>query len=65
MESIPENTPLLIVDDDTGLLASQYSKNTVFQCFKKGTEPKEYTPRPKAAKSGQFSQFDMDFSERN
>ncbi|MFC1532637.1 penicillin-binding protein 1A [Thermodesulfobacteriota bacterium] len=51
------------IDAEKGLLASPYSKKTVFQCFKKGTEPKEYTPRPKTAKSGRFSQFDMGFTE--
>jgi hypothetical protein len=35
----------------------------VFQAFKKGTEPAEYTPKPNSAKSGQFQQFDMDFDQ--
>jgi hypothetical protein len=51
------------IDAEKGLLASPHSKKTVFQSYKKGSEPKKYTPMPKAAKSGQFSQFDMDFSE--
>lgn len=59
----PESVVFAKIDKEQGLLASSYSKKTVFQAFKKGTEPREYTPRPKAAKSGQFPQFDMDFSE--
>ncbi|MFC1821999.1 penicillin-binding protein 1A [Thermodesulfobacteriota bacterium] len=57
---VPEGVVFSKIDVDTGLLASPYSKNTVFQVFKEGTEPKKYTPRPKAAKAGQFSQFDME-----
>ena len=57
----PENVVFAKIDSEKGLLASPYSKKTVFQSFKKGTEPKEYTPKPEAAKSGQFPQFDMDF----
>jgi penicillin-binding protein 1A len=58
---VPEEVVFAKIDAEKGLLASPYSKKTVFQSFKKGTEPKEYTPKPEAAKSGQFSQFDMDF----
>ena len=60
----PEGVVFTKIDAEKGLLASQYSKKTVFQSFKKGTEPKQYTPKPEAAKSGQFSQFDMDYSEK-
>ena len=59
----PEEVVFAKIDAQKGLLASPYSKETVFQAFKKGTEPTEYTPQPKAAKTGQFSQFDMDFDE--
>lgn len=58
----PDGVVFAKIDAEKGLLASPYSKKTVFQAFIKGTEPAEYTPRPKTAKSGQFSQFDMDFS---
>jgi penicillin-binding protein 1A len=57
---VPEGVVFTKIDSKTGLLASPYSKKTVFQAFKEGTEPKEYTPPPKAAKSGHFSQFDKD-----
>ncbi len=61
--AVPGGVVFAKIDAKTGLLASPYSEKTVFQAFKEGTEPKEYTPRPQAAKSGQFSQFDMDFSQ--
>jgi len=61
--AVPEGVVFAKIDAKTGLLASPYSEKTVFQAFKEGTEPKDYTPKPQAAKSGQFSQFDMDFSQ--
>jgi penicillin-binding protein 1A len=63
--SIPEGVVFVKIDAETGLLASPYSKQTVFQAFKEGTEPKEYSPRPQAAKSGEFSQFDMDNAQED
>ena len=57
---VPEGVVFTKIDSETGLLASPYSKKTVFQAFKEGTEPTEYSPRPQAAKSGNFSQFDKD-----
>ncbi|MBN1834179.1 MAG: penicillin-binding protein, partial [Deltaproteobacteria bacterium] len=48
------------IDTKTGLLAAPYSERTVFQAFREGTEPTDHTPSPKAAKSGQFSRFDME-----
>jgi penicillin-binding protein 1A len=59
----PESVVFARIDKDTGLLASPYSKETVFQSFRKGTEPTEYAPKPQAPKSGNFSEFDMDFSD--
>ncbi len=56
----PDSVVFAKIDRDTGLLASPYSKETVFQSFKKGTEPTEYATRPEAPKSGNFSEFDMD-----
>ena len=60
---VPEGVVFAKIDAKTGLLASPFSEKTVFQAFKEGMEPKEYSPRPQAAKSGQFSQFDMDFDQ--
>jgi penicillin-binding protein 1A len=42
----PEEIVFAKIDAKTGLLASTYSEKTVFQSFKKDTEPKEYTPNP-------------------
>ena len=49
------------IDASTGDLASPHSRETVFQAFKEGQEPKKHATKPKTPKSGQFSQFDMDF----
>ncbi len=57
---IPEGVVFAKIDVKTGLLASAYSDETVFQAFCAGTEPKEYTPAPESAKTGQFFQYDMD-----
>jgi len=57
---VPEGVVFAKIDAETGLLASPYSTKTVFQAFMEGTEPKEYSPQPESAKSGQFLQFDMD-----
>ncbi len=59
----PQSVVFARIDKDTGLLASPYSKETVFQSFRKGTEPTEYATKPEAPRSGNFSEFDMDFSD--
>jgi len=57
---VPEGIVFAKIDVKTGLLAGRYSKKTVFQSFKEGTEPKEYSSKPTSAKLKSFSQFDMD-----
>ncbi len=59
----PDSVVFAKIDAEKGLLASPYSKKTVFQSFKKGTEPTEYTQKPETPKAGQFQQFDMSFPE--
>ncbi len=59
----PDSVTFVKIDSESGMLPSSYSKKTVFQAFKKGMEPTEYTPKPESAKSGQFQQFDMDFDQ--
>jgi len=59
---VPKGVVFAKIDARTGLLATSYSEKTVFQAFKQGTEPKEYSARPASPKSGQFSQFDMDYA---
>ncbi len=56
----PDGVVFAKIDAKTGLLASPHSAKTVFQTFKEGTEPKKYSPKPEAPKSGQFLQYDMD-----
>jgi penicillin-binding protein 1A len=59
---VPEGVVFAKIDAQTGLLAGPHSAKTVFQAFKEGSEPQAYSEKPQAAKSGQFSQFDMDFN---
>jgi penicillin-binding protein 1A len=56
---VPEGIVFAKIDATTGLLAGPDSEKTVFQSFKEGSEPKEHSPRPRAATSGNFMQFDM------
>ncbi len=58
----PEGVVITKIDAKTGLLASPYSEKTFFQAFRKGTEPKEHSPKPGRAKRGEFFQLDMDYS---
>ena len=59
----PEGVAFWKIDAKNGKLASPYSEATVFQAFAAGTEPQEYSPKPEAAKAGQFSQFDLESTE--
>ena len=61
--AVPKGVVFAKIDAKTGLLASPYSKETVFQAFREGHEPKKYTPMPRAAKSGQFMQFEMETAQ--
>jgi penicillin-binding protein 1A len=61
---VPEGVVFAKIDSKTGLLASSYSKKTVFQAFIEGTEPKKYSPKSTSPKSGHFSQFDMDIGDK-
>jgi penicillin-binding protein 1A len=60
---VPEDVVFARIDAEKGLLASQYSKKTVFQSFVKNTEPDKYTPKPEGARPGEFQQFDMEYME--
>ncbi len=55
----PEGVVFAKIDAKTGLLAGVHSNRTVFQAFKGGTEPTEYSPSPKSPRSGQFLELDM------
>ena len=57
--AVPEGVVFAKIDAKTGLLASPFSKKTVFQAFREGTEPRKYSPRPAAPKTGEFLMYDM------
>jgi len=47
--NVPEGIVFAKIDAETGLLPIEESEKTLFECFKEGTVPKEYTPRPDTA----------------
>ena len=57
---IPKGVVFAKIDAETGLLASPYSKKTVFQAFKEGTEPKEYSSNETAPTKGEFFLYDLE-----
>ena len=57
---VPEGVVFSKIDAETGLLPIPESKKTIFECFKEGTIPKEYTPKPDAINdSAQFFKLEM------
>jgi penicillin-binding protein 1A len=57
---VPEGVTFVKIDADTGLLPIPESKETVFECFKEGTAPAQYTPKPGAiTEPEQFFKQDM------
>jgi penicillin-binding protein 1A len=49
----PEGVEFAKIDADTGLLPVPESKHVVFECFKEGTVPTEYTKRPDEARTAE------------
>ncbi len=43
---VPEGVVFCKIDAETGLLSIPESKKTIFECFKEGTVPTEYTKKP-------------------
>ena len=43
---VPEGVVFAKIDAETGKLPIPESKKTIFECFKEGTVPTEYTPKP-------------------
>jgi penicillin-binding protein 1A len=43
---VPEGVVFSQIDAQTGLLPIPESEETIFECFKEGTVPTEYTPKP-------------------
>jgi penicillin-binding protein 1A len=57
---VPEGVVFAKIDADTGKLPIAESKHTVFECFKEGTVPTEYTAKPGAVtEPEQFFKQDM------
>jgi penicillin-binding protein 1A len=44
--SVPEGVVFSKIDAETGLLPIPETKKTIFECFKEGTIPTEYTKKP-------------------
>jgi penicillin-binding protein 1A len=44
--TVPEGIVFARIDAKTGLLPIKESEKTIFECFKEGTVPTEYTPKP-------------------
>ena len=47
--NVPEGVVFAKIDAETGLLPIEESDKVVFECFKEGTVPTEYTPEPDTA----------------
>jgi penicillin-binding protein 1A len=57
---VPEGVVFTQIDAMTGLLPVAESPKTIFECFKEGTVPTEYAPRPGVAtEPEQFFKMDM------
>jgi len=57
---VPEGVVFSKIDAETGLLPIPESKKTIFECFKEGTVPTEYTPEPNSmTEPEQFFKSDM------
>ena len=57
---VPEGVVFSKIDAETGLLPIPESKKTIFECFKEGTVPTEYTQEPSSmTEPEQFFKSDM------
>lgn len=57
---VPDGVVFAKIDAETGLLAIPESKKTIFECFKEGTVPTEYTKKPESMTDpGQLFKNDM------
>jgi penicillin-binding protein 1A len=57
---VPDGVVFAKIDAETGLLAIAESKHTVFECFKEGTAPTEYTEKAGIVTDpGEFFKTDM------
>jgi penicillin-binding protein 1A len=57
---VPEGVVFSKIDAKTGLLPIPESKKTIFECFKEGTVPTEYTKKPDSmSEPGEFYKSNM------
>ena len=57
---VPEGVVFAKIDAETGLLPIPESKKTIFECFKEGTVPTEYTKKPNSITDAEsFFKSDM------
>ena len=57
---VPEGVVFAKIDAETGLLPVPESKKTIFECFKEGTVPTEYTKKPETVtEASDFYKLDM------
>jgi len=57
---VPEGVVFAKIDAETGLLPIPESKETIFECFKEGTLPTEYTKKPDTVtEAEEFFKLDM------
>ena len=57
---VPEGVVFAKIDAETGLLPIPESKKTIFECFKEGTVPTEYTKKPDTVtEASEFYKLDM------
>ena len=55
---IPAGIVFAKIDRDTGLLASPSAKNVIFECFKEGTQPTQYSTEGSSGGSDDFLKSD-------
>ena len=57
---VPEGVVFTQIDPKTGLLPIAETEETIFECFKEGTEPTDYSPKPDTVtEPEQFFKLDM------
>ncbi len=60
MFAVPESVVFTQIDAKTGLLPVAESEETIFECFKEGTVPTDYSPKPgTVSEPEQFFKLDM------
>lgn len=61
---VPDDVVFVKIDKETGLLATAKTKETVFECFKEGTAPTEYS-NPEALQGTDFFRYEAGMESDN